>query len=310
MLTTDDAMTELNLSRRTIFEWIKKGILHPIGSRDGLRFSPDEIKKVREFFNEHVTMREAALILEVPLQFIKSWIEKNVDPAFPSHPYLRNATYAIPKKWIDSHRVEICGEFNGHKNRKRNTPKEIKGRELNPFFNGYRLFDSVDRDGEHCWIVDTDPVTILCNGKMVVLDKSVPEGTSEPCLNLPYAASKGAVRFSIPHASLDDTTLHMLGTMVHQFGTKNIRIFWEQNSYLVVVRNGMVLRNRENETLLKNYIVDGEVFSTDEGIILGDFVHRLTISLHYSEFQKLHKATDGHVQELISKIIRQHLENN
>lgn len=309
MLTIHDVITELNLSRRTVFNWIKKGILHPTSSQDSLQFSPDEIEKVRRFFNEHVTTREAALILEVPMTFLNRWIENNIEGGFPAHPYLSNAT-AIPKAWIDSHRVVISGEFSGQKKRNRNTPKEIKGRELNPFFNGYRLFDRFDKAGDYCWIVDTDPFTILSNGKMVVLDNPVPEGNSEPCLNLPYAASKGAVRFRIPFASLDDRTLQMLGIMVHHFGTKNIRVFAEQDLYLVVVRSGMVLRNREFETILKDYVVEGQIFSNDDGIVIGDFVHRLTISLHYSEFQKLHKETDGHVHELISKIVRNHLNIN
>jgi hypothetical protein len=142
-----------------------------------------------------------------------------------------------------------------------------------------------------------------------VLEKDAPVGSSEPCLELPYAASKGAIHFRVPHASLDDATLQMLRIMVHQFGKKNIRIFTEQDSYLVIVRNGMVIHNHlETEALLRNYVIEGEIFSTDEGIILGDFIHRLTISLHYSEFQKLHKRAEGKVQELILKLVRKYLD--
>ncbi|CAG7651296.1 helix-turn-helix domain-containing protein [Paenibacillus allorhizosphaerae] len=308
MLTIDDVIKELSLSRRTVFDWIKKGFLHPTNSRGGLQFSYDEIKKIKEFFNEHVTMREAAITLEVPLQFIKSWIDNRVDPPFPTHPYQRNASYAIPKKWIETHRAEICRDFIGQKSRKRNTPKEIKGRELKLFFNGYRLFDHINKEGEEWWVIDTDPITLFYNGETRVLAKAAPLGTSEPCLDLPYAANKGAVRFKVPYAALDEMTLQMLGIVVHQFGTKNIRIFSEQESYLIVVRNGMILPSLEFEGLLKSYVVEGELFPTDGGIILGDFVHRLTISLSYSEFQKLQKTSDGNAQEWILKIIRQHLE--
>src|SRR5690606_32352340 len=218
---------------------------------------------------------------------LKEWLETNVAEELVPHTYSRSALFAIPKTTILKHQDDIRWAYQQHSSRKRNTPRDVKGREMPITDQGYRIFDSVElKDGQY-WVVSTNPVVLSDLSGNQLYPKE--QGKSCPPKNVPYVAQKGRTRLRVDKVQITELGYEVLRDLAYECGERNLRVFDNEDCFILLVRNGMVLENREGyEELLRSYVIDGTLFKEDGNrIIIGDQLQRVTISLLHSEVQRL-----------------------
>lgn len=62
LLTVKDVVRIFNISRRTVYYWIKKGILHPLTIGGVLRFHPEDIEHLVERHRHHALRRKKRVL--------------------------------------------------------------------------------------------------------------------------------------------------------------------------------------------------------------------------------------------------------
>jgi len=265
IIKLEEAASRLNKSRRTIYDYVEKGILKPVAERPmsgGLVFYEEDIAELERLFNQRLTINAAAKQLNVPFPFLKNWLEdKGIE-------YEMEAAGTKTRFFIDQDRLKqyaelIKADYEKIKGKKRK-PAGL-GRELSLYKNGLRLFDHISLGaGSHGTIIDLDPFTVLTeNG-----DKILPEKwdiSSAPCKDLPYSAYKGHSTFVFRNVQANDKKeIRVLGKLVYHFGTKNIRVFEENGVYTAICRNGKVSLKDISLEEIEPFLIEGDVWVDGE----------------------------------------------
>ena len=80
LLTVEDVVRILNISRRTVYYWIKQGIIHPIRIGGVIRFHPEDIEAMIERHRAAPTRKKRILAIDDDIlvrESLKSLLERS-----------------------------------------------------------------------------------------------------------------------------------------------------------------------------------------------------------------------------------------
>jgi predicted DNA-binding transcriptional regulator AlpA len=306
----NDVATRCNVSRRNVYEWVKKGILVP-AKRDrpvttgALVFEESDVAKLEKLLTENITVHAAAKKIGVPYLFFNKWLDTN--GVVMEQNYIGDKTkYFVKVQWLDEHQNEIIASYEKVKGKKR---KRVgTGNELTLEANGVRLFERLEQDGAQLLVINTNPVKIR-NSTGIINVSLDPNRMSDPCLDTPYSGYKGSITCRIPkHLPIDSSAFEALEKLVYYMGTKNIRVFEEENLFVIVCRSGFIPFERVIKEFLEKYLQEGVYCEEGGQLVLGDVEKRLNIGVRYSSMGKLQKAANLEgvsVQVFISRLVDQ-----
>jgi hypothetical protein len=306
LVRLDEVAYRCKLSKRNVYEWVKKGILVPV-QRDrsvtgGLVFNETDVSSIEKLLNENITVFTAAKKLGVPYQFMTKWLEAN--GIAMEEEYIGSKTkHFLKVKWLEENQHKIVSAYDVAKGKKR---KRVgSGIELMLHENGVRLFQRLKRDGEQLLVVNTNP--IIVRNKYGIVDVGIDLiRVSETWNDAPYSGYKGNIICRVPKSlAIDDEAFTAVHLLISYVGTKNIRIFDEEDFYVVVCRSGYIPLDPVITVFLELYLVDGVYFEEEERLVLGDIEMRLNIGVPYSVLKKLQEAAgidNVSVQAFISEL--------
>ncbi len=303
-ITLEQAALRLGKSKRTIYDYVDKNILTPITHRSlsgGIVFHEKDIVALQEKWNSRLVINAAASLLNVPVPFLHKWVEENNVKVEVESAGTKIRKY-ITQEDLSKYEDNIQANYKAIKGKKRK-PIGV-GRELTLYHNQLRLFDSVVVDGQSGVIIDVDPPTILISGGSIIAAETL-KWESKPCKDLPYSAYQGHCTFKFSGIqSYNCPEIHVLGKLVYHFGTQNIRVFEDEGVYTVYCRNGLVEAQDLSLSELKPYLVEGELWSDSDFLVVGDIEKRINIGIKYSWIPQIEEKAKEHnlsIQKWISE---------
>ncbi|RED75970.1 helix-turn-helix protein [Cohnella phaseoli] len=293
---------------RTVYDWNKKGLV--VGFQEGknLRFRKSDF----HFYETSISLRKAAIEIDVPLKFLIQWVEKK--KKLLSAPFASNTKkYFVDKMWLSQSKDQILEEYRSKQ--KKTNEKDRTGKKLSLFKDSLRLFDSVDIDGSKYRITNLDLLEVIdALGQRKTLANL--EWQSAECLNRPYIGYEGRTEFRIPKSNdIYSVEFFVLERLVYYCGIHNVIIYENSNYYLVVCRNCIIPYNEALYAALSQYVIDGYVWVDGIGnIVLGEYEIRLTVPLKYSsmlEIENILKSNldDSSIPKWIGKKIDEIVEH-
>jgi DNA-binding transcriptional MerR regulator len=299
-------MERLHISQRTLYNWVKKGILQPdINShQDGLRFTESHIAAIEQKRTNYVTLPEAAQLIGVPYPYFLKWVQLNQVQLMPN-PFSERASNVIERKLVLELTSQVQEQYQNVK--KQTTPK---GNRLSIYDNGLRLFDLQNVQNKDIVVVDVNPPLFLFEDGE--LRKGGIHWVSEPPISVPYKASKGSTYFSFPK-QFNRTRYDLLNRLVVQCGLKNIQVFEQEQSYEVICRNGIHMP-LSDLPMIQSHLVHGEIYEYEGQIIIGDAIKRIAVPVYQSWLPQLEKQAKQRgyhsVQEYVHAIISKEIDIN
>jgi hypothetical protein len=298
-------MERLHISQRTLYNWVKKGILQPdINSHeDGLRFNEAHIAAIELERDTYVTLREAAQLIGVPYPYFLKWVELNQVHLKPNA-LSNRASNVIERKLVQELTSHVQEQYLSVKK-----PTTPKGKRLSIYDNGLRLFDLQNVQSKDIVVLNVNPPLFL------VEDGELRSGggmhwVSEPPILVPYKASKGSTYLRFPK-QFDRTRYDLLNRLVVECGLKNIQVFEQEQSYEVICRNGIHMP-LSDLPIIQSHIVHGELYEYEGQIIIGDAIKRIAVPVYHSWLPQLEKQAKekGYrsVQEYVHAIISKEID--
>jgi predicted DNA-binding transcriptional regulator AlpA len=313
MIKLEEVATRLGVTKRTIYDWVNKGILQPANEKSfvgaSIVFNEKDVEKLKELLTKNISLHAAAIRVGVPYLFLKNWVREHGGD-IKEEVKGKSTKYFLEVTYINEHQSEILEAYHISKGTKRE--KKDLGRELMLYANGYRLFDKIDQDGQSMLVMNTNPVELRTSLNTFNSSQRL-NFTSSPCLNLPYSGYRGQCVCVMPKdESIDSPIYSALESLVYQFGTKNIRVFEGESSYTVLLRNGRIPNIGPVKEVLLQYVKEGEVYEDGETIVLGEY-DRVSVPVHLSWLKRLNDTAEARnvsISQWISMQIERWMEED
>lgn len=274
-ITVQELASRLKKSPRTITNWVKRGIAHPVNPdtyrRDGRYvFSEDEVNRLQSLFSK-LSLQEAANIVGITPQYLNQLaIEGEIESELITYGKQKRRRFNKSDCLLLKEKIE-------KQEHTRATQKY--GKRISTYYNGIRLFELIIYEGEKARIVETNPIRLLKRtGEMTNVD--LPNLFSEPWPDIPYQRKKGTIVFKFQMSNnVDDPIYGLLYKMIETLGEKNVQVFQKDGYYTVRCRQGKIVGTGEEYALLQDHVVEERVIRDGDNIILSTSKHPVTVYL-------------------------------
>jgi hypothetical protein len=304
MYNANDFAQICNIDKRLVYAWVDRGLVTTIDKKLYL-FDKEEVNRMKALIDLHIPVVIAAENLEVPYGFLKKWVQENEIKTI-NLGLDAKTKYFITKADLFLYEERIKNSYNLVKGKKRK--KRNLGIELIVYSNGLRLFDFIETKNGPAMVIRTSPPLLQYeNGSIQEIKVSDLTEKSLECIDLPYNGQKGFSAFLIPkQQDVNFSDYVVLGKLIYLLGKNNARVFEDKNAYTIICRNSIIPKEDNTFEYLKRYIVEGDISEYEDGVVIGDYVKRITISINYSDYltiKTIAKNENKNELSLISELL-------
>lgn len=310
MYTANEFAQICNIDKRLVYAWVDRGLVKT-RNKNLYLFDEEEVNRMKALFELYVPVVIAAENIEVPYGFLKKWVQENnvntINLGLDA-----KTKYFITKEDLAIFEQKIKHSYNLAKGKKRK--KSNLGIELVIYENGFRLFDVLETKIGIALVIRTSPPLFqLESGLVQELGVADIRSRSLECFDMPYNGQKGFTAFLIPKKkTFKFSDYNEIGKLVYLLGKKNLRVFDEKNAFTVICRNALLPKDEISFEYLRRVLIEGNIKECEDGIIIGDYEKRVTISIKYPDYLKIKKIAkneDKNELSMISEILGNQLKS-
>ncbi|MGI2295543.1 helix-turn-helix domain-containing protein [Paenibacillus sp. GXUN7292] len=286
-VSVPEMMGQCDISRRTVYDWINKGIVRSLKTPSGLMIHREDV----EYLSSFLSVRSVAKKIDVPYVFLLNLVREN-NALVETNLSFMQGKYYVSRVWVNEHRELILESYEkskGSSNRRKNF-----GRRMQLYQNKLRLFDELSYEGNTVRLLSVEPPLKYMGSKGDIGCIGDPHymGHSKECANTPYMGYGGSVVFRFSYGDLRDQ-IQALDSLVYWLGEKNVQVYEDQTCFNVICRYSLIPFHEGIYKPLIDNVIEGDVWEDNKGnIVIGDYEMRLKLPIKYRQLLDLEQKLE------------------